>query len=63
MDTDVSISCRTPSDRSSILNQFGSGLRAREGREKGWAARLTVALMEDSLPAPGNREVDVSPMD
>lgn len=63
MDTDVSISCTTPSDTSSILNQFGSGLRACEGREKGWAAQLTVALMEDSLRAPGNRVVAVSPMD
>lgn len=63
IDTDVSISCTTPSDRSSILNQFGSGLRAREGREKGWTAQLTVALMEDSLRAPGKRVVAVSPMD
>lgn len=63
MDTDVSISCTTPSDTSSILNQFGGGLRAWEGREKGWAAQLTVALMEDSLRAPGNRVVAVPPMD
>lgn len=63
IDTDVSISCTTPSDRSSILNQFGSGLRAREGREKGWAAPLTVALMEDSLRASGNRVVAVLTMD
>lgn len=34
MDTDVSISSG-PSDTSSILNQFGSGLRAWEGRKDG----------------------------
>lgn len=63
MDADVSISYTTPSDRSSILNQFGCGLRAREDWEKGWATQLTVALMEDSLRAPGNRVVAVLPMD
>lgn len=63
MDTDVSISGTTHSDRSSILNQFGCGLRAREGREKGWATQLTVALMEDSLRAPGIPVVAVSPLD
>lgn len=45
-----------PPDRSSILKQFGSALRAWEGWEKRWATQLTVALMKDSLEAPGNQE-------
>lgn len=52
MDTDVSVSSGS-TDRSSILKQFGGALRAET---KDGLTQLTVALMKDSLEAPGGQE-------